>query len=142
MMSSLEKFREAKKEIKDLKKKLKSQVKDVFYAAVKELFNEYPDLKSISWTGYTPYFNDGDTCEFSSNHEYPDINGVGDWADPTEEEAEAYEKIDKKVRDKMEKAVRTFMKEWDDDDMYDLFGDHVQVTVTKKGISTEHYDHD
>lgn len=32
--------------------------------AYERLF-DYPQLKSVSWTQYTPYFNDGDECIFS-----------------------------------------------------------------------------
>jgi hypothetical protein len=36
-------------------------VKDAF----KDLFDKYPEIRSVTWTQYTPYFNDGDTCTFS-----------------------------------------------------------------------------
>ena len=28
------------------------------------MFEKYPFLTSLTWTQYTPYFNDGHTCEF------------------------------------------------------------------------------
>ncbi len=33
---------------------------------LKGLFEEYPFLGAIAWAQYTPYFNDGDPCVFST----------------------------------------------------------------------------
>lgn len=35
-------------------------------------FAEFPEITAVIWTQYTPYFNDGDPCEFYVN----DIDGV------------------------------------------------------------------
>jgi hypothetical protein len=150
MGTNLDELKAVKKQINDLKKDAAKKVKELFHVAVAELFKENPKLTSISWTQYTPYFNDGDTCEFSSGHDYCDINGVNedDWEDEDEDEEDS-ESEDSELPEVTEaemkvlkKVVSDFMKHWDDDDMYDLFGDHVQVTVTAKGIETEDYEHE
>jgi hypothetical protein len=41
----------------------------------KDIFAKYPDLISISWVAYTPYFNDGDTCYYRSRHNHPNLEG-------------------------------------------------------------------
>ena len=72
------KLKELKKEEKKIKKELSGLAKKVFKCGSKELFEKYPDLKSFSWTQYTPYFNDGDPCYFHSYHSDPEgilING-------------------------------------------------------------------
>lgn len=38
-------------------------VKDAF----KDFFDKYPEVRSIVWTEYTPYFCDGDPCYFEVN---------------------------------------------------------------------------
>ena len=34
------------------------------------LFDKHPKLEAVSWTQYTPYFNDGDVCEFAAHTDY------------------------------------------------------------------------
>jgi hypothetical protein len=64
----LETFNEILKEnseiIADLRAKLNDKLKATLTFGSAELFEEFPELESFSWTQYTPYFNDGDTCEF------------------------------------------------------------------------------
>ncbi len=137
MSNALAEIKKAKKEITELKKQLQKKVKATFHDAVKELFKENPKLTSISWTQYTPYFNDGDACTFSSNHEYADING---------DEEDNDEEVDSGLTDKelgnLEKTVHEFLRNFDDDDMLSMFGDHVKVVVTAKNIEAEEYSHD
>lgn len=52
-------------QIEELKKNMTGESKKFIENAAKSLFEQYPFLHSIYWTQYTPYFNDGDTCEFS-----------------------------------------------------------------------------
>lgn len=60
------------------KKAMLSELQAQFPAMFTELFKQAPKLKSFGWTQYTPYFNDGDTCEFGVNFDYPYINGVSE----------------------------------------------------------------
>lgn len=39
-------------------------------------------------------------------------------------------------------AVREFLGNFGNDDFKSMFGDHVEVTVTDKGVSVDGYDHD
>lgn len=152
-----------KEEIKNYKKELSKKIQANFHGLAKELFSLYPELKSFGWRQYTPYFNDGEACEFSSNHEYPIINGVDtDYGDDDVEEGAIdivknskktysdsstgwkdvknpdYNSYYKEIID----TLKEFLKQFDDDDMYDLFGDHVTVKVTAKKCSTDEYEHD
>jgi hypothetical protein len=141
MGSSLDELKVAKKQINDLKKEVKNKIKTIFHSSVKDLFAENPNLKSISFNCYTPYFNDGDVCTFRSAHKYPDINGVGDYSDE-EEDQKAWDELGKAEQNKITKAVKDFMSNWDNDDMFDLFGDHVKVNITAKKIEVEDYEHE
>lgn len=57
---------------KALVKELQTQFPSMFV----ELFKQAPNLESIGWTQYTPYFNDGDTCEFGVHTDDLYLNGV------------------------------------------------------------------
>lgn len=46
----------------------------------------FPGVTAVSWTQYTPYFNDGDPCEFSVN--WP---GIQFGLDPDDDEDEEYD---------------------------------------------------
>ena len=170
-MSTLSEIKEIKSEINKLRKEAKAKVRD-FQKAVLELFVEYPNLKRISWTQYTPYFNDGDTCEFGSNHDSPAIyftTPLPDAEDDDEEEFDGYEEewsdysyysyynYDKNYKNKKLKpglsdetiaqiktaeAVIAFLGNFDNDDMLNLFGDHQKVIITAKRIEVEDYNHE
>lgn len=90
----------------------------------KDIFAKYPDLVSISWVAYTPYFNDGDTCYYRSRHNYPNLEG------------------DLKNHSEIETEVKEFLSQFDDPLMFELFGDHAFITITREGTTIEEYEHD
>ena len=81
-----ENFEEMNKTIAAAYEKMNAESKGIIVQASKMLYEKYPDLKSIHWTQYTPYFNDGDECEFGV-HEICFTYG----ADETEEDLEPYD---------------------------------------------------
>lgn len=124
-----EQFTEFKNQVKSLREQL-TQTGELFLVEnIQKILNKYPQLERISWTAYTPYFNDGETCEFSSHHTWPEIEGE-DLKYGTPE----YETIKSELRE--------FLSQFDDDLMYDLFGDHVQIVITREGLSVEEFQHD
>lgn len=163
-MSVLKEIKTIKTEIEKLRKEAKEKVSSIFKTAALELFTEYPNLVRISWTQYTPYFNDGDACTFSSGHTSPAIYFTSSVNEDGEEDYERYEEEwntynyydgygkDKKLKSdltkeqkaelKTGKAVNDFLENFDDEDMENLFGDHVKVIITKDGVETDDYDHD
>lgn len=62
------------KDFTELYKNLTLQLKQKGTEKLKEVFKLFweknPEVKSISWTQYAPYFNDGDPCTFSVNEIY------------------------------------------------------------------------
>jgi len=137
----------------------------------KALFEQFPDLKSFSWTQYTPYFNDGDTCEFGANTEYPSIKLDGakdqeaeDFDDEDFDDDDDYISVynvvktaDGRYIDKYEAGhpditdrkkivafeVKEFLMEFEDDSLKAMFGDHVRVIVHRDGtVEQEDYEHD
>ena len=111
--------------------RLRPGAKELLASEAQRLFKKYPALTSFSWRQYTPYWIDGDACNFSAELAYPNLNGndyysAGD--DPSLKEA----------RQDIIAMLRTF-----DDSylMYRLFGDHKIVKVNREGIFVETYEH-
>lgn len=156
-MNTLEKI---KKELEIFEEKKKSFIKELqkeFPLLFKEIFEKTDKIDSFSWTQYTPYFNDGDECTFSVHCDYPYINGVDiddlDWYDWR---IRYYLKGDEKYKNlltenpkidinsfKIVEEFKELINSIPDDFLISLFGDHVKVTITKKGdIITDYYEHD
>lgn len=101
--------------------------KDIFYKESVPLL-ETLDIESYSWTQYTPYFNDGDACVFGVYRE-PKIDGEWVYENPNN-------------RDKGE-VIEAFLNKFTDEEFFDMFGDHVEITVSADiGVVTSHVDHD
>lgn len=64
-------------EMQKMQAKIKEYYAEAFKATCKHLFETYPTLESFGWTQFTPYFNDGDSCEFGvcTDEWYMRING-------------------------------------------------------------------
>ena len=72
----LEKIKAELAAFEEKRKALVAELQQEFPIMFKDIFATSPKLKSYSWTQYTPYFNDGDTCEFSAHVDDGDVNGV------------------------------------------------------------------
>lgn len=154
-------LKEKQKEISDLKKQMITESNSIFTDLTKEFFDENPELKSFGWNQYTPYFNDGDTCEFSANTDYIYINGEhvddcdwinektvtnwGKWNNTTK----VYEGRVEIDNDKWNKSlsditteIKDFLGHFEDDFFISQFGDHSEITVTREGIDISDYEHD
>lgn len=151
-----------KEEISKIKTELKEKLRNNFHGLTKELFQTFPELKSIGWKQYTPYFNDGETCEFRSMHDYPTINGNDEnYGESKQEDGVLdivtlgsetiwkrgegnvtnpdYNPYYKEIVD----TVKEFLNQFDDEDMEDLFGNHVSIHITENGVEVVEYnDHD
>ena len=165
----------AVEELKSLREKREAIAKEItekatvlFKEASSTLFVEFPNLVSFGWTQYTPYFNDGDTCTFGSNHTNPWIKFTSFENEENEEDDEdldyddefseyRYYNYSKDYKTKTLKpglteaklaevttghAVIDFLRNFDDDDMLHMFGDHQKVIVTASKVLADDYDHD
>jgi hypothetical protein len=138
---ALQEFRAKKAELDE---KIREASKKLFGEASAELFDKHPTMESFGWTQYTPNFNDGDTCTFSAHTCEPYINDDRDWSRFTSKTyygGRVNHDYDA-VKERMYEDVRKFLADFDDDDLEDMFGDHCKVTVTRKGVTTEDYDHE
>lgn len=164
------KLADLKKKQEELRKQIQEQAQVVFNDASKALFAEFPKLKAFGWRQYTPYFNDGETCEFSAHTgdpliQFGDDEELDDFCFRDTERVPDGTKQEKNWRGVMQtvtiyktvprvnspeliekneayKSVQEFLSIFNDDDMEQMFGDHVRVTVTAQGATKEDYDHD
>lgn len=65
-----EEINKLEQEIKDIRKNMEEKSKALFNEKITEFFTAYPEIGAIGWNQYTPYFNDGDTCEFGRGDIY------------------------------------------------------------------------
>lgn len=67
----MDKFSEMLNEFNVQKASFEKRMSEIGMSLLSEklfkVFEENPELTQISWTGYTPYFNDGETCEYGVN---------------------------------------------------------------------------
>jgi len=154
-------LREKQEEIKKLKKEMLEASNKIFTDLTKTIFEDHPKVKSFSWNQFTPYFNDGETCEFSANVDYIQINGEpvdeSDWINETKitnygtwnREKREYEgrtevpnlDYDPELAAASDE-IREFLSNFDNDFFMSQFGDHAEVTITSEGVSVDEYEHD
>ena len=132
------------------KKELARQLQQDFGKVTAELFARYPLLGSFQWRQYTPYFNDGDTCEFGVRNDEIDItyNGIDfdyvgqysftSYKGETQDTEEARQPLFKECYE----AIHGLLKSIPDELYKEGFGDHVRVTVTANGVDVDDYDHE
>lgn len=135
-------FQNAKKQMAEFKETMKKNGRKFFSEQSKELFDKHPTLVKFGWIQYTPYWNDGEPCEFSAQLESPHMLLVGQ--DDEVYEEEAWFPDDAEITDESIafRAIIEFLSQFDDEDVEILFGDHCQVTVTEDGVEVEEYEHD
>lgn len=122
----------------DYEAKVAAVGKEAVVAAYVEAMAPHPTAKAVRWRQYTPYFNDGDACTFSSG----DLSILFDGAD---EEAGDYEDgyIENYGLGDEQRAVFADMPDVDDDILLAVFDDHVCVTIERDGTCVvDEYSHD
>ena len=137
-----------------------------------KFFDEYPEVETLKWTQYTPYFNDGSPCEFSVGELHAWLKGgresqllvdegavflisewVQDYANKGEnwakEEVELYNHSVNLVgsKDRLNQindgiSVLEGSLQEAEDFLYIVYGDHVQVSVSKGETLVEEYGHE
>lgn len=109
-----------------------------------------PLIEEIGWTQYTPYFNDGDACEFSAGE--PWCRTVRDGEDEdrwsltmySHKTFSAFKNDPEMVASK--RTAKAFCDAIEggqfEDVLLQAFGDHALVTVRKDGVGIQFYQHD
>lgn len=154
----------------ELQRKFQTQAQGLFKDITKEFFEKNPGITGVVWTQYTPYFNDGDTCEFSvgdatfTNAPVDELGDVrwgeyegeteGVWAADNigyvlESDREYYQDTKNAILAAGgvdAESCLLFSKAMGSSEMEDvmqaMFGDHVKVIATRDGFDVEEYEHD
>lgn len=122
--------------IEEKQKALQVYCHEQFKLGAKSLFDENSGLKSFTFKGYVPFFNDGSECTFSAQTDYVGINEIDGYDLDYPEDQHKEEKV-------LQAKVKELLQAFDDDFYKQLFGAHFQVVVTADKISVEEYtDHD
>jgi len=113
---------------------LRKDFQTLFQERVKIIFDAVPDLESIEIIQYTPYFMDGDACEFSIhsvsfyNEEEADSDWDYDFDSPSDQQS---------LKDALKGFIYT-----NENLMRDMFGDHAKIIITREGTQVNEYEHD
>lgn len=157
MSNAIDKIRDAIEEYKKQKAALQATCQASFGEACNEFFTAQPDVAAFTWRQYTPYFNDGDACEFSrhgivairvdhgANLEETELEDLAGFSTYDDEDIVINGWGSKKNSDPLTIATIAFVKELEaiPDEIYaEMFGDHVSVVVTRKGVEVFEYEHD
>ena len=89
MTTLQQKFDELVEKQRALQKEFQTTAQALFKETTKEFFDQNPLVNAIVWTQYTPYFNDGDTCEF---HVRSDDEIIGVQFEGEDERLEGYDR--------------------------------------------------
>ena len=143
--ASIQRFNQSHQKLTELRTELDRQMnilresfKLEFTNITKDFFAGVPDVTHVSWTQYTPYFMDGDACEFSVNDIYFNEVEDEDYGD-----SENGVDIDKLPSDQKELCNKlTALISENEDIMESVFGDHVRVVLTANGAEVTEYEHD
>lgn len=158
-------FVEKSKELQRLTKEHNKNFRELFASGIRHLLVDVPTVKYVSWTQYTPYFNDGEPCVFGRGDPHVVLNSTYDaegedaesshWWD--EEYGYSFYSIydykkeprnpvncsDDEAKDirKVLDSIRPLF-EVDNAAFKTAFGDHVRVKITHEGLWVEEIDHD
>jgi hypothetical protein len=151
--------------------KINLDMKEKFYILTKQFFEKNPSITAIVWEQYTPYFNDGEPCEFRVNSpaftnatreqiddiRWGEYNGEdeGVWAIKNmvnvfsgkyewyKEELEMLQTTNTIIDVESCDLIRSVINSSEMENiLYDVFGDHVQVIATRDGFEVVEFNHD
>lgn len=138
--------------VEELNKHLKEEGKKALDAAFQDFFTKYPEVEQLTFTAYTPWFNDGESCEYGVGElnawgsgrpgglteDLPSVDS-GDY--PYEGHSVWFMKDDACEFDQDIKILDKALDSLEDVVKMTL-GDHIRVTVTRKGMEIDEYEHD
>lgn len=143
-------------EIADLRATYQKKTQGLFKKAFLAFFEQNPEVTAVGWRQYTPYFNDGDTCEFSTYVPYAWVTNAKDlenlqpygeyagedegvWIDNPDhgDHGDVPPSVTKNAE-----ALRKLLVSVSDDMYKEMFGDHVTVTATREGFEVNDHNHE
>lgn len=150
------KLENLKEKVQELNALLKKDLMEALKESVMDIFNDYTDLESFCWTQYTPYFNDGEPCEFCINdyvHSFS-YKGIsfGDYSSQSLYLDWRSKEVNPKIIEvgltieryqDLEKRIGTFLNSLNsfEKTIQSSLGEGL-VTATREGFEIEDYDHE
>ena len=168
-------FEAKQKELNKLRADLEAEAREnltTFMTATLEeqVFSQYPFVQGVYWRQYTPYFNDGDTCEFSVNDVELVVSRA--WFNTAKKthkddiyESESFEREGDPADDLVgedtsmlsvscysggpaelqaaERLANKIVHDYGEDLLKQVFGDHREIVVLRDGTyEAKEYDHE
>lgn len=135
-------------EIETAKQRVRDAARAAAGALFKAFFAAHPTITAVRWTQYTPYFNDGEPCEFSVHNPYACTKTGVAWPQSNEDD-EPEDEDDELFQDEYglddgptKAALVRLGCSFNDEIFLAAFGDHAQVIATPSGFHVTQYDHD
>lgn len=161
LQQQLAQIQDKKKQVKKALKEIQKESENIFDKYCQDFFEKNSELKSFSWSQYTPYFNDGSPCVFSANIDYISVNDqvIDESTWYSEKIITNYGKWDSKTKTYIDRVavdnpnynkelssvcndIIDFLSTFDDEFYLSKFGDHCTVTITKDGITVDELNHE
>lgn len=157
-------------EFEKTKKAYQEKLQKTFKSAFKIFWEENPKIRAVVWQQYTPYFNDGESCEFGRHDMFPmtkegykawkDDSGYAEEYVPYEIDYDSWRAINY-AKNKCKYVVASgensditaeectkaanqiaLIQTLPDEIFLEMFGDHCEVIAGRTGFTVEEYDHD
>lgn len=155
-------------EFADIQRKMREEMQEKFGVLFKAFFKSFPEVKTIHWLQYTPYFNDGDECVFSVNEVYFTSTPYNAEEIAEENGEDEYEELDRWGEDsgalqgpRYDYKTRSYVPREgvseelqvamgklsnivhsSEDILLAMFDNHVWVRAHADGFDVQEYDHD
>lgn len=162
-------FQESVNQYKAQVKEAQAKLSEAFKTEIVEFIKGFHEIEAVRWEQYTPYFNDGEPCEFSVHEprikpSEETLNQAKEGSDRVCEDGGDYGDgflsqwdLDYTYDDNRKKQfsnpaqtklseiineVTAFISNVPDDIMLAAYGDHQRVTATKESVVVDPYDHE
>jgi hypothetical protein len=138
---SIEKLKKLKADYREL---VEREGKAILKGVLDQFFTKFPNVDSIRWEQYTPYFNDGDACTFSVNEPYVRLKGTSENCEDgdNEDRYHSYWSIRESNKELSEELELLSNELQELEEVLEHMGDHAQITATRTSIEIDEYEHD
>lgn len=124
-----------------VKSEFQEKIKIQLFEEFKQFFVDHPEVKTVQWLQYVPFFNDGETCEFSVQCIYASNalpEQLSDWGEVEDEDDTLWSE---EIYTSDKYPLLNLLNSSEMEDMLEsTFGSHAKVVVTAAGIESEEYD--
>jgi|ERR1044072_1039248 hypothetical protein len=135
----VKRYEETMKAVKEARKEAQKVAAKAINEGFADIFAAHPNVNTLAWPQYTPYFNDGDPCEFGvrAYAERIEVNGYSEYEQDNEDLDLTEEEFDEIVA-----KVEDFVNIFDDDDLQAAYGEGLVIINRDGTTETDYYEHD